>query len=133
MTIALTAPCVHGSNEMLTETVEAALTAVGAPAWLTWHMKETVRVATQYVAGRSDAPCYRLLLHADPNGVSVSITDHDEPDMDDSPAWLPVPHTNLHDTPAYWPAANALLLERTGDGRIRLGSHTPWTPPETTA
>ncbi|MYV93462.1 hypothetical protein [Streptomyces sp. SID1034] len=133
MNIALTAPCVHDSNEMLTQTVGAALAAVGAPAWLTWHMEETARIATQYVAGRSDAASYRLLLNADPDGVTLSVTDHDEPGMDDSPAWLPVPHTHLHSTPASWPAAYALLLERTGDGHIRLGSHSPWTPPETTA
>ncbi|KOU36247.1 hypothetical protein [Streptomyces sp. WM6378] len=142
MTIALTARCVHDSNTMVAQTVGAVLAATGAPAWLTWRVEETARVAAQYVAGHSEASCYRLLVHADTDGVTVSVTDSDEPAMDDSPAWLPILHTSRYEPPGArhdaQPPANryatsAMLLERTPDGHIRLGSRTPWIRPDTTA
>ncbi|MEV0740234.1 hypothetical protein AB0I51_30855 [Streptomyces sp. NPDC050549] len=134
ISLCLELPRVTDSNMATGQVARAVLSAIGTPAWMLQDLAETARVAAQYMVLHSMAPSYQLLLSADEDGITVSVTDYTPPALTASPAWQPVPHGNGADPEATWaPSSDGMQLHRTPDGHLRLRTETRWRKPAPSA
>lgn len=130
-----------GSHHLASQITSSVLGSTPASVVLVKALSDTARIAAQYVAGRSAAPRYWLLISADDGGVTVAASDYAEPELAGPPAWLPVSGDTETGGERDWQlsdaepgagdplgngAASTLTLSRTPDGHVRLGSRMPW-------
>ncbi|WP_329311120.1 hypothetical protein [Streptomyces sp. NBC_01262] len=128
ISLCLELPRVTDSNLAMGQVARAVLSAIGTPAWMLQDLSEKARVAAQYMVLHSTAPSYQLLLSADEDGITVSVTDYTPPALTASPAWQPVPHDNRVEPRATRAVASdgGMQLHRTPDGHLRLKAESRW-------
>ncbi|MEY9997339.1 hypothetical protein ABIE67_009458 [Streptomyces sp. V4I8] len=126
------------THTLVGQAARSLLAAIGAPPPLAQHLGDTATVAAHYLNGHSQHSRYRLWIHTDPAGITLTVTDHLEHPPGGTPAWLPAAHTGRLQQPTPTPDPDPtgpdhnhqLGLHHTPDGHIRLTHHTPWPTPQ---
>lgn len=122
------------TRTLLGEAARSLLNALDVPPPLAQRLADAATSAARYLVGHSRHPRYRLWIHADPAGITLTVTDYLKQPTAGQPDWLPVPrtgdeaHRGIPDAASREDGVNHRLdVRRTLDDHLLLTYRTPWT------
>ncbi|MER7980651.1 hypothetical protein [Streptomyces sp. NPDC095817] len=119
-------PTTPDSTIAMEHMLRAALSTVGARAPVVHTLIVAARTASQFIQLHTPAPFYQLILDADADGVSLTLTDYVPPVFPAQPAWHPASsHISPRSGPEN-PSGGTLQLHHSTDGYTQLTAHSAW-------
>lgn len=104
------------------EATRGVLVGFGMPNLMASRVADAVRMAGQYVFGRTERPCYWVVLRTDDVGATVVVTDSEELPVADGPEWHPARSENPGSA-----KSGLLRVHKTPDGYLWVGCLIRWS------